>query len=296
MEAKSRNLYIGIVVALVVLLVLWWARDRCMLGRYSAKKCISGVGSFCGSPPDPAAAAEAMGLYELGVRGEGFCGTTPAPAALAEYQGLEQLGWRPEHFGRETFQPYRPAACGPPHPASIAEAQSLQHAQALRPGAPYYTKSGFTGGSCGAQVSAEALGEADMLGALQAIAPADLGEIDEMSTHKMRRDQAAYSGLKAHRQDVRSAPGQVSARRARHDSMREGFGGPATAGYGWTPSGADVAASPATAGWGDAESASYGGCLDQCADGCTGTHCHDYCKDQCRDQALLSAAGTAGDY
>ena len=50
MEAKSRNLYIGIVVALVVLLVLWWARGRCMLGRFSAPKCIADVGSFAGAP------------------------------------------------------------------------------------------------------------------------------------------------------------------------------------------------------------------------------------------------------
>ena len=50
MEAKSRNLYIGIVVALVVLLVLWWARDRCMLGRFSAPGCIADVGSFAGAP------------------------------------------------------------------------------------------------------------------------------------------------------------------------------------------------------------------------------------------------------
>lgn len=96
--------------------------------------------AFCGALPDPSAASEAKGLFMLGVRPEGFCGANKAPSAVAEYQGLTQLGWRPEQFSGKPADP-----CGDPHPHAISEAQSLQHAGALKPGAPYHVKSHFAG-------------------------------------------------------------------------------------------------------------------------------------------------------
>jgi hypothetical protein len=288
-DAREHVLLLALAVVLVIIVAVgWWAWDECHLpGGLSRKGCPqSGKGSFCGVAPDPAAMAEAAGLYELGVRpaGEGFCGTAPAPAAMAEAQGLMQMGWRPEHL--------RPRpACAGPAPAAISEAQSLQHAGALAPGAPYYApREAFqSGGGCGA-VSAEASGETRLLRALQALPSAE-GGVDRFAAHRLLRDGAANARARGRSETLRSNPAQTSARQARLDSMREGFGGPAGAGYGWSPSAADVAASPATAGWGDAQSVGAAVCYPQCLDGCQGTHCQDYCKDRCRSQSLLAATG-----
>lgn len=266
---SQRNIIIAIVAVLLVLL-LAWAWKTCRLGKYSAKSCPAATkGSFCGSTPAPGAMSEAAGLFELGCRmaSEGFCGSTPAPAAIAEAQGLMQMGWRPERM--------RPRpTCAGPHPTAIAEAQSLQHAGALRPGSPYYQEwrspEGFRRSperfqGC-AGVSPEAVGELEMLQALQA---APTGQAEQM----------------------RSNPAQVSARRARFASVSEGFGGPAQAGFGWNPTPADVAASPATGGWGDDQSVAAARCMDSCMDGCGGTNCRDHCQDRCRTEGILAATG-----
>jgi hypothetical protein len=304
MEKKDRNLLIAAVVVVVLLLVLYYAYDKCHLGKYSKKGCPNHKGSFCGSTPDPAAGSEAMGLYELGVRAgrEGFsggCGNTSAPAAMAEAQGLMQMGWRPEHLRS------RPSCAGTA-PAAISEAQALQHANALSPGAPYYSKSGFESGTpCGAY-SSEALGEADMMYALQAgpgqqhaddpdssysVTATGHYDVDGFAARKLSRDKAAFSSTRARSENLRSNPAQTSARQARFDSMREGFGGPAEAGFGWSPNSQDVAASPSTGGWGDAQSVGAAHCMSHCIDGCTGTHCADLCKDQCRQRSLIDATG-----
>lgn len=296
METKNRNLLIAAVVVVVLLLILYCAYDKCYLGKYSKKGCPNHKGSFCGGPPDPAAGSEAMGLYELGVRAghEGFsggCGNTAAPAAMAEAQGLMQMGWRPEHLRT------RPSCAGA-HPSAISEAQALQHANALRPGAPYYSKSGFESGTpCGAY-SAEALGEADMMYALQAGPgqqfsndPTDDYSVDGFASGKLSRDRAAFASTRDRRENLRSNPAQTSARQARFDSMREGFGGPAQAGFGWSPNSADIAASPSTGGWGDAQSVGAAHCNRHCMDGCNGTNCADLCRDQCSQKSLVDATG-----
>lgn len=285
MATNERNILMAL-VAVMVIILLWWAREKCKWpfhGRFAKKDCLRKIDGFCGagqcSPlPDPAAASEAMGLYELGVRAsEKFCcGSTPAPAALAEYEGLRQMGWRPEHMRT------RPT-CARAAPSAISEAQALQHAQALRPDAPYYTaREGFGGRS-------EAAGEVNLLDALQAL-PEDEG-VDDFAAHKMSRDQAARANAQFRSQALRSNPAQVSASSARMDSMREGFGGPEHAGFGWTPTPADVAASPASGGWDDAQSSGAAACYGSCIDGCNGTNCQDHCKDQCRTQALQAATG-----
>jgi hypothetical protein len=277
MKTKDRNLLIAVVVVVVLLLAYWaWYRRRSGKG-YPA------MSNFCGGLPEPGSMSEAAGLHELGVRmSEGFCGTTPAPAALAEAQGLMQMGWRPEHMRA------RPS-CGGPSPAAVSEAQALQHANALWPGAPYYTKSGFTGsGGCGGAAPA-ALGEARLLRSLQA-----LPSVDGFAAHKLSRDKAAFASTQSRHAELRSNPAQVPARQARLNSMREGFegfGGPAQAGYGWAPTAADAAATPMTGGWGDAQSTGAAVCTRDCMDGCVGTHCADHCKDRCRSGALLAATG-----
>lgn len=294
MEKKDRNLLIAAVVVVVLLLVLYYAYDQCHLGQYSKKGCPNHKGTFCGSSPDPAASSEAMGLFELGVRAgrEGFagtgCGHASAPAAMAEAQGLMQMGWRPEHLHS------RPSCAGPA-PAAISEAQALQHAHALRPGAPY---------------SSEALGEAGMIYALQAGPgqqfsddPTEDRAVDGFASHQLSRDRAAFSSTRARSENLRSNPAQTSARQARFDSMREGFGGPAEAGFGWVPNAQDVAASPSTGGWGNAQSVGMleaqalqpVHCMTHCVDGCAGTHCVDFCKDQCRHRSLVDAAPSGSD-
>lgn len=287
---KNNTLY-ALLVVLVLLVLVWWAREKCMLPGNTplTKKTCPQKGKFCGTQPDPAAMSEAAGLHELGVRAsaEGFCGTNPAPAALAEAQGLMQMGWRPEHMKT------RPS-CAPPAPAAISEAQSLQHAGALRPGAPYHTREGFGGRSGCGGASSEAMGEATLLHSLQALPGSvdpSAGGVDDFAAHRLTREHAAYSSTRNRSEALRSNPAQVSARNARMNSMREGFGGPAQAGFGWSPTPADVAASPATAGWGDAQSVGAAACYPNCMDGCNGTSCSDHCKDQCRTQALLAATG-----
>ncbi len=97
--------------------------------------------TFCGGDPDPSAAAEARGLYMMGVRpADRFCGSKAEPAAVAEYQGLTQLGWQEQFSGSPAN------SCADPHPSAISEAQALQHVNALHPGSPYYTKSHFANG------------------------------------------------------------------------------------------------------------------------------------------------------
>lgn len=257
MDKKSRNIIIA--AAVILLLVLIWAWDKCYLGAYSKKGCPNASkGNFCGSSPcgadpDPAAMSEAAGLHELGTRMEGFCcSRAPAPSALAEAQGLMQMGWRPEHLKT------RPT-CASAHPAAVAEAQALQHAHALSTGAPYYTER-FAGGLDEADfygVSApEAEGEAHLLAALQV-------DVDSFAAHKLTRDNAARSSTTDRSEQLRSNPAQIDARQARFNSMRENFGGPP--GYGWTPS---VASSPAT-------------CFNACMDGCSGTSCGEHCEDTC---------------
>lgn len=297
MATNERNMVMALVVVIVIIL-LWWAREHCKWpfhGRFAKKGCLRKIDGFCTADgkcstlPDPAAASEAMGLYELGVRmsekfcggASGTCGSMPAPAALAEYEGLRQMGWRPEHMRT------RPT-CARPAPAAVSEAQSLQHAQALRPGSPYYTvREGFGGRSGCGGVSSEAVGETHLLDALQAL-PEDEG-VDGFAAHKLTRDQAARASAQHRSEALRSNPAQVSAPTARMNSMREGFGGPDQAGFGWTPTPADVAASPTTGGWGDAQSVGAAACFGPCMDGCNGTHCEDHCKDQCRTQALRAA-------
>lgn len=295
MEKKERKILIAIVV--VILLVLVWAWDTCRLGKYSRSK-VCGADAFCGAAPDPGALSEAAGLYELGVRAsEGFtggasCGSTASPAAMAEYQGLMQLGWRPEHMKT------RPS-CAPSSPAAISEAQSLQQAGALSPGAPYYNKAeGFAGApTCSGRVSPEAAGEAHLLNHLQAgtVYYDDEGEnegaVDGFAAHKLTRDRAAFASTTSRSEHLRSNPAQVSSRQARFSSMREGFGGPEEAGFGWSPNAADFSASPSTGGWGDAQSTNASQCMDECMDGCGGTNCRDHCKDRCRSAGLLAAAG-----
>ena len=277
MEKTGRGVLLAVVVAVVVVL-LFWAWDMCYLGRFSRAGC-PGRGSFCGGRSDPAAMSEAAGLYELGARPESFCSSTPAPAALAEEQGLMQMGWRPERMIP------RPS-CLPPHPAAVSEAQSLQHANALRPGAPF--SSGFErfGGPvcCGrrAAVSPEALGETRLLYDLQALSevPDSSSDFDSIASQKIMRGRHAFSSVQAHAESLRSNPAQIPARQARLKSMREGFGGPAETGFGWTPNAFDAVAAPLTGGWGDARLA-RDHCMNSCVDGCTGTHCHDHCKDVC---------------
>ena len=300
MEKKSRNIFIAVVLV-VILLAIYYSYDKCHLGKYSKKGCPSNKGSFCGSTPDPAAGSEAMGLYELGVRAgrEGFaggCGNTSAPAAMAEAQGLMQMGWRPEHLRS------RPT-CGATAPAAAAEAQALQHAQGLRPGAPYHSKSPFTTHaaghtSCGGGLSSEALGEAGMLYALQAGPGAQFSDdpnndysVDGFASRQLGRDKASFGSVRDRSENLRSNPAQTTARQARFDSMREGFGGPAQAGFGWSSNSQDVSASPSTGGWGDSQSVGAAARYGDCMDGCTGTHCDAHCKSNARSSSLLAATG-----
>jgi hypothetical protein len=284
-------------LVVVVILVVVYLAKTCRLGKLSYKSCHD-KGNFCGgvceSDPDPAAGSEALGLHELGVRmkPEGFCGTcstTPAPSALAEKQGLMQMGWRQENLRT------RPT-CAPSHPAAVSEAQALQQVRALAPGSPYYTKSHFT--SCRTNESCEAKGESHLLDELQAL-PAGFGDpmgggiepeaLDSFASQKLHRDASAYSSSKARSENLRSNPHQISARRARFVSVSEGFGGPDATGYGWTPNAVDKAASPATGGWGDAQSTAHASCSRDCMDGCVGTNCEDICNEKCNDTALLAA-------
>jgi len=190
--------------------------------------------------PNPAALSEAAGLYELGARMPESSG---APAALAEAGGLMQLGWRPEHMGA------RPA-CAPPHPA--AKAGSLQHAPALRPEkaprcreSPGELQSPFWEDPAGYEPH-------------PSIDPA--GSVDSFAAQKLTRDKGAFFSTRSHSEALRSNPAQISARQARFNSMREGFGDPAKAGRG----------------------SADRGCMGGCMDGCTGTSCYDHCEDRCR--------------
>lgn len=293
---SAKRMAAAVLVALVILIIAYLAKT-CRLGRFSLKGCPQHKGTFCAgvcnADPDPAAGSEAMGLRELGVRmkPEGFCSTcslTPSPAALAEEQGLMQMGWRPEHMRT------RPA-CAPTHPAAIAEAQALQRGGALAPGAPYYTKSNFA--ACRVNDSCEAKGEANLLNDLQAL-PSGFGDemggiesesLDAFAQQKIYRDRGAYSSTKARSDNLHTNPAYISARRARFVSVSEGFGGPDATGYGWTPNAVDRAASPATGGWGDAQSADQAACSRDCMENCVGTNCADICGDKCNDTALLAA-------
>ena len=260
MESKKRNIIIAVIIV-VVLLILWWAYSNCYLGKYSAKKCESKTGAkgkfCCGTVPHPAAVAEAKGLYALGVRPERFCGGMSSPAAIAEYQALKQAGGLPEHFSANH--------CGGTRSVAIAEAHGLQSAQALKPGAPYYTKSHFTSvyGNLSSEATRGGLEEAEVLRRLQASS-----DLDDMSSQKMMRDKSAYHILKAKRNALRTSPAFVSARQARNDSMSEGFGGPAK-GYGWIPQLDETAPSSIR-------------CLVRCNDGCNGSSCQEYCNSRCR--------------
>lgn len=284
MDARWRNVAVAALVVFVLILLVVYARSTCRLGRFSAPACPGAKGAFCGAAPDPAAGAEAAGLFEMGLRAgpEGFAacgGGAAAPGAAAEAAALMQTGWRPEHLRA------RPP-CGPPRPEAIAEAQALQHAGGMRPQAPYWTpadnrgeKSTFIGGGAGDDEPPElgdgdAAGLAHVMSALQA-GPADQGlaypeaDVDGFAARQLVRDRAAYSSTVARSEALRSNPAQVSARRARLDSMREGFGGPAQPGFGWAPADTEASAVPAAA------------CVSSCADGCTGTHCTELCVDQC---------------
>lgn len=414
MGTHQRDILLFSVLLILVILVLWWARQKCHLGRFSAPSCKTGGESFaCGGDPDPGALAEAWGLYELGVRSgppadvgmagnqaEGFCSQTPAPGAVAEFEGLEQLGWRP---GADTFQgaPAPNKGCGATaSPASIAEAQALQHAGALAPGAPYYTKGTFAGApagsstpsgaltqlkgpanpthvgahglplpghwpptpiDCSMAASPTAIAEAQALQRAKALAPGapyytkgtftggpnkeryigeppcgarntlaveeaqmllDLGggapslaggqgatsgnaanaaalsdpttRSDALTSHRLHRDEASLSAMRAHKKATTSTPGHVSNRQARMESMRQGFGGPAGTGYGWTTSdgGLTHRPTPATGSWGPAPTVVANRCYSQCTDGCTGTNCRDYCTDYCVGAAVEAGTGT----
>ena len=250
----NRKLLIAIIIV-IVLLIIWWAFSTCRLGKYSSKKCAA-KSNFCGE-----------------------CGDTPAPGALAEYLGLRQMSWRPDHFagGR--------ANCGPPRSSAIAEAQSLQRAGALGRQAPYYTKSTFSGSSCG-NFSAEAMSEASILSDLQAIPSGG-----EMSAHKMRRDNAAFGSVRARRDALRSSPTFVSSHQARMDSVRENFGGPGGTTYGWYPGENGPISGPATGGWGNAAKLTTGRCYLECTDNCNGSACRDYCETKCKNDTAQAAHG-----
>ena len=136
---------------------------------------------------------------KIGIHREPFCAdlcsSTPAPGAAAEYYGLHQMGWRQEPFASGNN------SCATVDPAALAEAHGLQHVGALSRNAPYHTKSPFVDGAA---------------------------DIDDMSAHKMARDQAAYTKAAEHHDGITS--GHMSAHRARQSGMSEGFDGdiPAT--------------------------------------------------------------------
>jgi len=231
---------------------------------------------FHGGAPSPAASAEEAALRMLSWRDD-FSGAgreppstcynaascaaysaPPSPEAHAEEAALRQLSWRPEgekFSGRR--EGFGVGACALfPHPAAIAEAGGLQSAGGLSGGAPYF-REGFLSG----------------------------GAMDEAMTSSLaHRNLAAANQFKSARESMKpEAPYRQSARQARHDSVRESFGGPGP-GFGWSPSSADRAAG-SEGGWGDAQSA----CAAHCRDNCNGAHCESHCSDVCVTAAASGA-------
>lgn len=237
---------IAVIVLLVILLLV------CMYDNTKKEKF--------GAQADPRALAEEGGLRMLGwepdFRGgnreapsgcaaSGACGGPPTPGAFAEDAALRHLSWRPA--GGEGFT----GGCNlRPHPAAAAEAGGLQAASGLRASAPYYQE-GFASGE-----SSEAM--------TSALAHRNISAINQIKSAQL----AASPG----------APYRVSARQARHDSVREGFGGPGL-GFGWTPTQTDMAG-----GWAAAQSA----CAADCRDNCNGSHCSSHCADSCVSATALS--------
>ena len=117
--------------------------------------------------------------------------------------------------------------CAPPHPAAISEARSLQHANALLPGSPYY--SGNSGGLAGNPNIPEATSESHPYNSGKYMShPSNnlAGDVDDFAARQLVRDKAAYSSTQSRSNALRSNPAQVTARQARFSSMREGFGAP----------------------------------------------------------------------
>jgi len=86
--------------------------------------------------------------------------------------------------------------------------------------------------------------------------------IDEFAAHKINRDNAAFASTRDRQQNIRSNPAQITARRARHTSMHEGF----------SSSSAQISSK-------NQNNNSY--CIHGCIDGCNGTNCTDLCQDLC---------------
>lgn len=263
MEANRRPAAIAaalVVVAALVLAAMWYHSSRGAAAE-----------GFCGGSADPAAASEARALYEMGAVGRGV------PS--------NRVGYDPEARAALVSAAARcgsNGAAGAVHPAAIAEATGLQSAGALQMGAPYHVKGGFRASPGDAR---EAAGEGRLLQALQ-------GGADGFALQKLGRDQPAYAAQRRRREALHAAnPAHTPSRRARLDSMREGFGGPPAKGYGWEPTSSDFQASPDGGGWGDAQSVGAAQCHRNCVDGCVGTHCSDHCMDSCRERSLAAASG-----
>lgn len=137
--------------------------------------------------------------------------------------------------------------CGaPPAPAARAEAKGLMETgwrpdfQGLHPPATHYLAP---------PEIAQKQREADNMD-------------DSFAARKVHRDKSTFINL-MERNGPSSNPAQISARQARHNSVRGVF------------SGADE-----TDGWEDTQATVD--CIDNCMDGCGGTNCYDHCTDRCQ--------------
>lgn len=238
MEKQKRNIIVALLLALLLVLI-YVAYSKCMLGSFSKKGCPN-KDTYCGKPPSPTAAAEAA--------------------------GLAQMGWRQDVSGLGPAKP----GCAPLGAPALAEAQALQRVGALGPGEPYYQGAGDLPPPLLPLMPPHAA----PAGGLH---PPSLDSFAARGIHRGRASYQAISKFGKDVLDSNSA--QTPAHTARLDSMREGFGGPAAGGFGWAPDDATAAPPPGAWGddIADGESCTRD-CTDGCVGTNCADLCKDRCS------------------
>ncbi len=134
MDAKTRDIVIAVVAVAVILLLVWVYKERS--GAGSGSGAAGSKSGMCGGAPTPGAESEAYGLYQLGFR--------PGPSGQDSVPLGPVLVAAPAKK-KSTFSSAPPPCavaslgCGAPvAPEALAEAQALQLAGGLGPGAPGY--------------------------------------------------------------------------------------------------------------------------------------------------------------
>jgi hypothetical protein len=165
--------------------------------------------------------------------------------ALEEARAQYELGLRTGAFGPH------PTPNGCPRPAASVEAQGLQRAGGLAPGAPYYTIE--------SPATTDYVTDSGPIITDQH----DDRSVDSFGARRLVRDHAQFGSILSRRNAVMGTSGaQISAREARSNSARDGFGEYPTAAW----AGGEGAQSPKTP-------ASAHSCVDNCVGDLCAAHC-----------------------